>query len=336
MRNLIEGTDKAEILTGAATEDLIRGLAGADRLLGKIGSDVLQGGLGADTLDGGLGLDFVRGGPGDDRVFISGGRDRLKGDAGNDWLDASKWQDGIYWNLLSFDTTDFTTGVRITSGTLKIADAGDSDLWREQTATGFENFNGSASRDFVTTLGEFNIVNLRGGDDSFTAAKVNVVRGNLGADRINIKEGLAEGGLGNDTLSGGSAVETKSATLRGGRGDDLLIVSLGEARGGPGADRFLVTDFSDQLFGGPGADVFEFNPNFGQGIMRDFRPGVDKIDISGYLARNGETWTDLQTMFEPHAEGVALRFDLQSFSNQTFVFAGLERADLSESDFILV
>ena len=70
--------------------------------------------------------------------------------------------------------------------------------------------------------------------------------------------------------------------------------------------------------------------------MRDFTPGIDQIDISGYLSRNGETWDDLQSMFEAHPDGVALRLDLQSFKNQTFVFAGLERSDLSESDFILV
>ncbi|MEX0337992.1 MAG: M10 family metallopeptidase C-terminal domain-containing protein [Arenibacterium sp.] len=124
--------------------------------------------------------------------------------------------------------------------------------------------------------------------------------GTPGGDRID-----ALGG--NDTLVG-----------RGGR--DVLL-------GGAGAD---------ELNGGAVADVFEFSSLGGAGTMRDFTPGVDKVDLSGYASADSSiTWAAIQTWFEAGDTGVRIRLDSDRFKNQLFEFTGLTSSDLSESDFIL-
>lgn len=70
-----------------------------------------------------------------------------------------------------------------------------------------------------------------------------------------------DGGDGNDLLDGGDGDDI----LKGGAGDDILI-------GGMGAD---------MLWGGSGADTFVYNSLAeGGDSLKDFEPGVDKIDLS--------------------------------------------------------
>ncbi len=76
----IEGTDKANILTGTSGNDLIfakggndlvRGGSGKDCIVGGLGNDILYGDAGDDVLDGGAGLNILWGGSGTD--MCSGG-----------------------------------------------------------------------------------------------------------------------------------------------------------------------------------------------------------------------------------------------------------------------
>lgn len=66
----------------------------------------------------------------------------------------------------------------------------------------------------------------------------------------------------NDLVSGGAGDDV----LRGGRGDDILA-------DGPGSDR---------LVGGAGRDLFVFTPDGDRDEIRDFTPGVDRIDLSAF------------------------------------------------------
>lgn len=74
------------------------------------------------------------------------------------------------------------------------------------------------------------------------------------------------GGAGNDRLVGGAGDDA----LYGGAGDDLIIDGGGR----------------DTLYGGPGADVFVFTPDGIRDDIRDFEPGVDRIDLSAYPVRS--------------------------------------------------
>jgi serralysin len=79
-----------------------------------------------------------------------------------------------------------------------------------------------------------------------------------------------DGGLGNDTISGANGTDV----LEGGAGNDVL-------RGGNG---------DDLLRGGSGSDTFVFATvgETGDGVLNDhitdFTTGVDKIDLSGFMA----------------------------------------------------
>ncbi|WP_137156315.1 calcium-binding protein [Rhizobium sp. FKL33] len=58
-RDLVIGSDAANVLKTGAGDDFIYGLKGADQLLGGKGADRLAGGLGADRLFGGDGFDYA-------------------------------------------------------------------------------------------------------------------------------------------------------------------------------------------------------------------------------------------------------------------------------------
>ncbi len=74
-RNLLEGKEGADYLTGGNRDD---------RLEGGAGNDSLTGGAGSDWLFGGEGDDQLFGGDGDDVLDIGPGNDKAEGGYGND------------------------------------------------------------------------------------------------------------------------------------------------------------------------------------------------------------------------------------------------------------
>jgi len=80
------GTDKNDVLDGAAGVDMIFGLNGKNTINGLGGSDLLCGGNGADTISGGDGDDVIDGQNGDDHLDGGNGNDILRGNLGNDRL----------------------------------------------------------------------------------------------------------------------------------------------------------------------------------------------------------------------------------------------------------
>lgn len=342
--NTIIGTSDADTLTGTSGADVIEGRNGDDSIVGRKGNDRILGGAGDDTLDGGLGNDRLLGGDGDDRLVVSAGADTLSGGGGSNTLDASTWEAGVWLNLNTFRVTDFdtsTTGgfIPVDAGTMKLRDSGPNAEWTVQTVSNFSSFIGSTSRDFVSL--PFNSsarkVDMGGGDDSFSGGHVAKLLGGRGNDSLNIVSGTAVGGLGDDRLS--ASARDGVAVLLGGAGNDTLIFSGNTtARGGAGNDILQCnTGERDQfIYGGSGADIFRFSGGTGSGIMQDFVPGVDRIDLTGYSRTDPSvTWDSLQTMFEAGEGGIRIRMDSVRYSNQLFTFVGLGRSDLSESDFIL-
>jgi uncharacterized repeat protein (TIGR01451 family) len=98
----IEGTNKADALTGTSGDDVICGGNGNDTIDGAGGNDVVVGGNGKDTVTGGDGNDVVQGRNGKDSVTGGLGLDVLSGGNGKDSLNA---QDGA-----SGDTLDGGNG----------------------------------------------------------------------------------------------------------------------------------------------------------------------------------------------------------------------------------
>ena len=126
--------------------------------------------------------------------------------------------------------------------------------------SGVDSIRGSVNDDIVAgsrlgdalsgSLGDDSIAGRAGNDD---------LRGDEGNDTLN-------GGSGHDVLAGGDGADS----LQGGKGDDTLAGGLGR----------------DRLQGSQGADVFVFRSaaeaglGTGRDIVRDFQPGLDRIDMS--------------------------------------------------------
>lgn len=116
----------------------------------------------------------------------------------------------------------------------------------------------------VGTHDDDRLVGTRGPDVFFGRAGDDLILGRGGRDRIcgGLGEDDLRGGRGNDRISsGGGDPSGRGATLRGGRGHDLLVGSLdGETMfGGAGNDILRASNsnriYTDALYGGPGNDT---------------------------------------------------------------------------------
>jgi hypothetical protein len=202
---------------------------------------LLNGGVGADNLAGGSGPDVINGGDDNDALRGGAGGDRLVGDRGADIMAGNDGDDVLVWN--NGDGSDVMDGE---NGLDKIEVNG--------SATGADVFDiaptGARSLFRRTNVGAFSLdiataelldVRALGGDDTFVA-----VPGTPLAV-------LADGGDGNDTLSGADETDTflggaGNDTLTGGGGPDLLD-------GQDGNDNLLARDGAGDLVrGGLGAD----------------------------------------------------------------------------------
>jgi len=236
--DLTNGALPAADLFGGAGNDTIIGGARADLLFGEGGQDTLLGQGGNDQLFGGADNDTLTGGDADDQVY---------GEAGNDRL---IWNPG--------DDTDLNEG------------GADVDIVEVNGGGGAEAFTTTAngtrvrfdrlspapfSLDIATA--ENLLVNMNGGDDSFSAT------GNLAA-LILI---TVDGGPGNDTILGSNGPDLLigadgNDTIDGQQGGDVAVLGAGD-------DVFIWDpgDGSDTLEGQDGADTMRFNGSNGAEIF---------------------------------------------------------------------
>ncbi|MGG5823940.1 beta strand repeat-containing protein [Falsiroseomonas sp. HW251] len=219
--NLFGGAG-SDTLTGGSSNDMLFGQADNDVLLGKGGNDLLFGGAGNDTLTGG---------DGNDQMFGEAGNDRLIWNPGDD-SDLLEGGDGI-------DTAEVNGG-------------NGSEVF-SVTANGTRvRFDRLDPAPFTLDIGttEKLVVNMNGGDDSFTA-------GNGLATLISL---VVDGGAGNDTIQGGD-------------GNDILL-------GGDGNDAVTGGRGSDTAFLGAGNDTFTWNPGDGNDVVEG-QDGADLLRFNG-------------------------------------------------------
>ncbi len=229
--------------------DETNGALPAANLFGGDGNDTLTGGSGNDQLFGQAGNDILLGKGGDDQLFGGDGNDTLTGGTGNDQVFGEAGNDRMIWN--PGEGTDLNEG-------------GDGiDTVEVNGGNGAENFtvtaNGTRVRfdrldpaPFSLDIGssENLVVNMNGGDDTFTA-------GNGLAPLISL---TVDGGAGNDTITGGDGNDR----LLGGDGNDTII-------GGRG---------TDTMIGGNGDDTFVWNPGDGSDVI-DGKAGHDTLQFNG-------------------------------------------------------
>jgi Ca2+-binding RTX toxin-like protein len=166
-------------------------------------------------------------------------------------------------------------------------------------------------------------------DLSKTAVARIVFRGGPGADTFANTTAiptLAEGGPGNDTLTGGAGNDALRGglgkdALAGGAGDDLCVGGYGNdvvdgnegndtVRGGLGADLVRGGAGDDHLWGGPGNDQL-----FG-GLGNDWLDGGYGRD-----GTSGGPGTNMVVRGDPVAAGLDLWADLLDFTSYTAGFA---------------
>ncbi|TBR22314.1 MAG: calcium-binding protein, partial [Reyranella sp.] len=252
----IANTDIIEV-AGDAGDDIIaldetNGALPAAELFGGLGNDTLTGGSGGDQLSGEAGNDTLFGRGGNDVLLGGDGNDTMAGGDGDDQLFGEAGNDRMIWNP-GDDTELFEGGA-------------DSDIAEVNGGNGAEVFTASAngtrvrfdrvdpapfSLDIGTT--ESLVVNMNGGDDSFSAA------GNLAA-LISI---TVDGGAGNDTILGGNGADI----LLGGDGNDFIDGNQG----------------NDTAFLGAGDDVFQWDPGDGSDIVEG-QAGTDRLVFNASAA----------------------------------------------------
>jgi len=84
--DVLNGTEKRDVVVLMGGDDQFRGLGGKDVICGNGGDDLLRGGADADIVRGGGGNDRLRGNDGDDNLGGGAGRDKLGGGPGDDVL----------------------------------------------------------------------------------------------------------------------------------------------------------------------------------------------------------------------------------------------------------
>jgi Ca2+-binding RTX toxin-like protein len=222
------------------------------------GFEIVRGGTGADTLSGSAGNETLSGSAGNDRIDGGDGNDALDGGAGNDTLHDGSGQDTVSGG----EGND-----RIVVGI-----DGDSDR--------YDGGNGTDTLDLSGT-GCGVAVDLSQGTANGSEIGNNVV----------IDFEIAEGGSGNDTVSGAGGNETISGgagddrlsgrdgndSLDGGTGDDTLADGAGQdsVSGGCGNDIIRAeADGDDDVFdGGDGCDTLDYSSSE-DGITVDFTEGT--------------------------------------------------------------
>jgi Ca2+-binding RTX toxin-like protein len=205
---------------------------------------LLNGGTGLDTLGSGGGADFINGGDDNDALSGGPGIDRLVGDRGGDSMDGGSEDDTLVWN--NGDGSDTMDGQ---AGLDKIevngaAGAGDAfEIAPNGVRARFDRVN---LVPFRLDIGTSEALDVRGqgGDDTFLAKSGTPLAV------------LADGGAGNDALTGAEEPDTflggiGNDTITGGAGNDLLD-------GQDGDDRLLAhDDAGDLVRGGAGNDFAE-------------------------------------------------------------------------------
>jgi Ca2+-binding RTX toxin-like protein len=226
----------------------VNGLGGDDTMAGGAGLAPLvlldlDGGTGADTINGGDGPDLITGGDDNDALAGGGGDDRVVGDRGGDTMAGGTGDDTLVWNNGDgSDTMDGEAGLdRVeVNGALT---AGDAFTVAPNLAR--VRFDRTNLVPFTLNIGSSEALDVRGGggDDTFT----------VGAGAAALIAVTADGGSGNDTLTGAEGNET----FAGGSGNDTITGGAGRdvADGQDGDDRLLLRDGAEDLGrGGAGTD----------------------------------------------------------------------------------
>lgn len=296
----------------------IRGNALDNVIVGGKGNDTIDGGAGADVLAGGAGDDtfVVRKGEGDDAILDLGAGDRVR-------LEGFGFEG---FEALKGAMTAEAGGTRIDLGdgqSLRLAQVAPDAL--------------DAAR-FVLADGEVPVAQAPAPEAPEPAGTADAPAGT--SELI----AMADGPL--DAQSQAAPIRIQTP---GGRElpvpaqhlsvlTEAGVVVTGNAldnriAGGSGDDRIIGSEGADHLTGGAGRDVFVYGDlTHGGDLIADFRPGEDRLDLSGLLASlDGAT-----TAFAARDGGTAVVVGVDGAEHDVALLAGLQPADLTPGTDLVV
>lgn len=269
--NGIEGVTGSKfndtLRSGAGFESsILYGGAGNDVLIGDAGFDSLKGGSGNDALTGGEGFDSADYSDATSAVTVNLNTGTATGGAGNDTLSGIEDVIGSAFNDILVGNINTSGGNNLYGG--KGNDsliAGDNSFNWLEGGDGNDSLLGSNGND--TLIGGLGADILSGGDgwgtdtvDYFDASS---------AVTVNLENGTASGGAGNDILKGIEQVAGSSYndTIIGGTGNNWLWGSNGNdvLVGGDGFDNLEGGFDDDTLTGGAGDE--QLNGGWGNDVL---------------------------------------------------------------------
>jgi Ca2+-binding RTX toxin-like protein len=253
--DVINGTEKADVIWAGPGDDTVYGGLGNDIICGGSGDDLIHGGRGNDWLEGGAGTDRVFGDLGDDHVGGGpGDRDEVSGGLGIDTVNGGSGNEDLVRGDYGYDRMDGGPGSGdIASFSTAVAGLKGSGVWvslpRHQALGDghdrlfrFESIEGSAFHDTLIGDGRSNVIMGGPGNDT--------IRGGGGRDTLNGGQGddHCQGGptrisCGPEPAPAGSAYITLDPNPEGGGG--LQIV------GGAGPDNFQVSFGEEEVAAKP-------------------------------------------------------------------------------------
>lgn len=287
----------------ASTLNLSQSYAGTLAVItGTDGNDTINGGVGNDTINGGAGNDTINGGDGNDSLMGGAGYDNFSGGAGNDTIDGGLITDRVlfadgnsvgYWgstsavnvNLATGKAYDGMGGIDKLSNINTVNSSNYDDTLIGSTVLLFETFDGGAGDDVINGGAITDRLNQ---ENNNRATYQNA----SAAVTVDLAEGTATGGGGNDTLA-------NIADVRGSSFNDIL----------QGSDTDLTELFNgmagnDTIDGRGGIDVVRYdtagaavNVNLATGTASDGYGGIDKLfNIEGV---RGSKFNDILTGGNP-------------------------------------
>ncbi|MCI5045284.1 MAG: hypothetical protein MRY72_11360, partial [Aquisalinus sp.] len=179
--NIINGTFRAETISGSGVGDDIFGRGGDDIINGGNGNDLLEGNGGRDEINGGDGNDELIGGDGGDRLFGGDGDDIISGRRGSDFIQAGAGNDDVAGRGLR-DVIFGGSG----DDTLR-GNGGQDELFGEK---GNDRLVGGQGNDFLFGGDDNDFLDGRAGDDVLNGGSgEDILRGSKGADTFIFEAG---------------------------------------------------------------------------------------------------------------------------------------------------
>lgn len=295
---------------GSGDDSVINNFEGGNEIILGTGNDTY---LGLGFALGGI-ADIVRAGAGNDLIVVSTLLSTYFGDSGNDTFVSvgfrNTFHGGSGTDTISYEArSDDPTSIG-RSGVEVRLDQGKAftGAGRFETLISIENVRGSNNADTIVGNGGNNVLDgLDGNDLMLGGSGDDTLRGGNGNDELQGGRGhdRLQGGAGNDRLFGESDSDiligqsgndfldggAGNDTLQGDSGNDILHGGSGQDAldGGSGNDFLRGGVGKDTLIGGTGRDTFIFGTiqeasssasSGARDIIRDFKRGDDKIDLS--------------------------------------------------------